>query len=62
MMMDSKTELPPEQEQKFDADLSPQHPKNREVAARRGLKYDERKRAYVDEDGTLRADRFGQYL
>ena len=47
---------------KFDADLSPQHEDNREAARARRLKYSNRKRGYVDEDGCLIRDRFGQPL
>jgi len=51
-----------EQEPKFDPDLTPEHQQNKEAARARRLTYDRRKRAYVDEDGCLRRDRFGQPL
>lgn len=44
----------------FDADFSPRAEVNREAASARGLRYDPRKRAYVDEDGCLIRDCFGQ--
>jgi len=46
----------------FDADYSPGNPHNREVARRLGLRYDEGRRVYVDRDGCLIKDRFGQEL
>jgi|WetSurMetagenome_2_1015567.scaffolds.fasta_scaffold78194_2 hypothetical protein len=44
----------------FDPDYSPQNPVNREAARLRGLIYDPRKEAYVDEDGCLIRDKYGQ--
>lgn len=44
----------------FDPDLSPNHPKNIEAAKIRGLGYDPIKKAYVDKDGCLIRDKFGQ--
>ncbi len=46
----------------FDPSLSPMHPNNQEAAQERGLIYDERRGFYVDEDGCLILDRFGQLL
>ena len=46
----------------FDPDLSPDHETNKQAARDRGLRYDARKRAYVDQDGCLVRDRFGQRL
>lgn len=51
-----------EQQPKFDPDFTPEHEQNKEAARVRRLKYDPRKRAYVDQDGCLRRDRFGQLL
>jgi len=48
--------------QKFDADYGPENPINRRAAAERGLKYDSNSNCYVDEDGLLILDRFGQPL
>ena len=44
----------------FDPDLSPRHQTNQEAAAQRGLAYDPHKKSFVDEDGCLIRDRFGQ--
>ncbi len=56
-MKDSvKTELKPA----FDPDFSPQHESNREAARVRGLKYNPKKRSYVDVEGSLVRDEFGQ--
>jgi hypothetical protein len=44
----------------FDPDLSPQHQTNKQAAEDHGLRFNPRKRAYVDEDGSLIRDRFGQ--
>lgn len=44
----------------FDPDFGPKHPVNVEAARTKGLKYDSKKRAYVDEDGCLIRDEFGQ--
>jgi hypothetical protein len=44
----------------FAADFSPDHPTNRAAADHRGLRYDPERRAYLDADGYLIRDRFGQ--
>jgi len=44
----------------FDPDLSPENEQNKDAARAARLVYDRMKRAYVDEDGCLRRDRFGQ--
>ena len=44
----------------FDSDLPPDSEHNRRVAERKGLVYDSNKKAYVDEDGCLIRDRYGQ--
>jgi hypothetical protein len=49
-------------EPKFDPDLSKEHPTNQEAAKVRNLRYSKRHRAYVDEDGCPRRDKFGQPL
>ena len=46
----------------FDPDLSPEHFTNRKAARARNLAFDRRKRAYVDADGCMIRDRFGQPL
>ena len=46
----------------FTPDFSPQHPTNQEAAAQRGWKYDSQRGFYVDEDGYLMADEYGQPL
>lgn len=46
----------------FDADLSPKSDHNRQVAEKRGLRYDPESRYYRDEDGALVRDKFGQPL
>jgi len=46
----------------FDADWSPDHLVNVEAARQRGLVYDSGIGYYVDEDGCLIRDHFGQPL
>lgn len=46
----------------FDPDLSPDHPTNIEAAEQRSLKYDKRRKVYVDSDGCPRRDKYGQTL
>jgi hypothetical protein len=46
----------------FDPDLSPAHFTNRKAAHARNLIWDGKRRAYVDSDGCLIRDRFGQPL
>lgn len=51
------------QEQKipdFDPDMRPQHPTNRQAAKDRGLHWSSTRQAYVDVEGALVRDRFGQ--
>lgn len=47
---------------KFDPDLSPEHETNRRAAKGLKLTYDHGRRVYVDEDGCLTHDKFGQKL
>jgi hypothetical protein len=49
-----------ETEPRFDADLGPTNPHNKEVARRAGLHWDVGKRAFVDGEGSLVLDKFGQ--
>lgn len=44
----------------FDPHFSPYHEINREAAEQRGLRYDPYREVYVDEDGFLIRDKFGQ--
>ena len=44
----------------FDPDVSPVNPYNKRAAKERGWRYDPRRRAYVDSDGCIVADKFGQ--
>lgn len=44
----------------FDADLSPEHPTNQEAAVAHDLMFDEGRRSYVDNEGCLVRDEFGQ--
>jgi hypothetical protein len=46
----------------FDPDFSPAHEINVEAARLRQLKYDSKRKVYVDEDGCPTLDRFGQPL
>lgn len=48
------------QPKELDADLSPKHPTNKEASATRKLRFDAEKEAYVDEEGSLILDKFGQ--
>lgn len=56
-MSDKEKKLP-----QFDPDLSPTSEVNERAALARNLFWDRRKRAYVDEDGALVFDQFGQEL
>lgn len=47
---------------RFDPDLPPDNVHNKEAARAHKLKYDPKKKAYVDEDGCLVRDRYGQPL
>jgi hypothetical protein len=44
----------------FDSSLSPLHSNNRKAAEERGLKYNPNKLSFVDNEGSLVLDRFGQ--
>jgi hypothetical protein len=44
----------------FDADFSHNNPVNIKAAEQRGLTYDYIKESYVDEEGSLVRDKFGQ--
>lgn len=46
----------------FDSELSPKDPQNQEAAHDRGLQWDPHKRHYVDSEGSLVRDQFGQPL
>jgi hypothetical protein len=46
----------------FDADFLPYNPVNKEAATAAGLVWDESKQHFVDQDGALIRDRFGQAL
>ena len=46
----------------FDPDFSPYESHNKEAARQRSLRYDPKRRAYVEQDGFLILDRFGQPL
>jgi hypothetical protein len=49
-------------EPRFNPDWSPNHPHNKEVARRLGLTYDPSLQMYVDDEGCLIRDRYGQPL
>lgn len=55
-------QLPQPQKPRFDPDISRHHPANQEAAEARGLRWSSKRKAYVDEDGCLIRDRFGQRL
>ncbi len=44
----------------FDADLSPGHPINQAAATANNLRFDEQREAYINADGSLILDKFGQ--
>ena len=46
----------------FDADLSWKNVQNRKAAKAHGLKYDNRRKIYIDEDGCPVRDKYGQRL
>lgn len=48
----------PDPKPEFDADLPHAHPQNKAAAAAHGLRWDGG--GYIDEDGCLIRDRFGQ--
>lgn len=54
--------MPKESERRFDSELSPKAAHNTEVAVKQGLRYDQKRKFYVDEDGALVRDKFGQPL
>jgi hypothetical protein len=47
---------------RYDADFSPNNPINVEAARREGLTYDPVRKVYIDNDGCLIRDEFGQRL
>jgi len=49
-----------EKKVEFDPDYSPNNPVNSEAAKHLGLRYDSRLRVYIDKDGCLIRDKFGQ--
>jgi hypothetical protein len=49
-------------EPKFDPDFSPGHEHNKETAKKLGLRYEPKKKQYIDRDGCPTRDRFGQPL
>ncbi len=61
-MADNKNDLKNQRDDglDFDPDFSPDNLHNQEIARRLGLRYDSEKRSYVDEDGCLVRDRYGQ--
>ena len=54
--------MPDDKQPKFDPDLSRRNPINQEAAKVRGLRWSSEHRAYVDNEGCLRRDKFGQPL
>ena len=44
----------------FDPDFGPNNPVNIEAGRQKGWTYDLQKRSYVDDEGCLMADEFGQ--
>ena len=46
----------------FDADLLPDHPKSNVAAETMGLRYDPIQNMYIDSDGCLIRDEYGQPL
>ncbi|MFZ1987789.1 MAG: hypothetical protein WAV21_02015 [Minisyncoccia bacterium] len=46
----------------IDPDFSPQYPNNKEAAKKLGLRYDPKRKTYVDPDGSSVLDRYGQRL
>ena len=54
------TEKPSLSQKKFDPDLSPKHRVNAEAAVTKNMRFDEKKRSYVDQEGSLVLDKFGQ--
>jgi hypothetical protein len=51
-----------EKQPPFEPGLPPSSIHNKDAAAARNLSYDRRKRCYVDADGALMRDRYGQPL
>lgn len=52
----------PTKKPSFDPDFSPEHRINREAARSRGLTYDPVRQVFVDVEGLLILDKFGQPL
>ena len=52
----------PNKKKDFDPDFSPGHEINQEAAEDRGLTYDPERRQYVDDEGYVTHDEFGQPL
>ncbi len=57
---DPRTKL--EKKLAFDPDLPPSSEHNRKTAQQRGVRYDSRKLVYLDQDGCLQYDSWGQPL
>lgn len=49
-----------ERRETFDPDLPPDNIHNRDAAKAHTLRFDSKKRAYVDDEGCLIRDKFGQ--
>jgi hypothetical protein len=60
--MEMSTDKLKQKKSEFDADVSPRHPINKEAAKVHNLRFNKRKQAYVDSDGCLIRDKFGQPL
>lgn len=54
--------MPNTERARFDADCSPEHQSNRKAANEHGLRYDPSVQMYVDAEGALVRDKFGQRL
>jgi hypothetical protein len=52
--------MPEEKKTQFDPDFSHKSETNQQAAKERDLKWDSRKGAYVDAEGSLVRDKFGQ--
>lgn len=48
------------EDNQFDPDFSPDNEHNRQVAESKGVRFDPIRDSYVDEDGCLTHDRYGQ--
>ena len=60
--LEKKVEQINKEEPRIDPDVSPYEEHNRETAEELGWRYSSKRKCYVDSDGEIIADKFGQPL